>query len=630
MGASVDCFVELPRYWSFAPKIISARTSDGHRESSIITCTPGIVSVWIWFGNNRTKKKTPCSCNELGMDDLWTISTIDEGESETFEDSLGESLVERMQPLPPPDMREHGLSASALHLDVHTGARRWAEAGDDVRQDEMFDTDRVRAVDRFSNATSARLVPQIHRVQNGVQPASEMETTRQDLYAGYNERIRRVARGLTDTRRGVSPLDVVGHETSASVTHGPLRSSRAVGVGALSIGNGQYDSAQTHTMATRSNVGAKGWVSLMQMGAHGVSAMRSTGVRYAGGGDGNAMPISVVTQSTRGLEDTPHTVQRSTYNGTHTTAPRGDASLSKHDSTTSLQRGITDNSHDTRRGLPSGVALGRADSVSTAEPRRVTFDEIAASISAQVPLGARDSTNNIGWNVQRRNDVRGGFIPTQETTMRGRETISAPVSRSNHETEYTRALESFRARDSHTDSVRTERLVADRVNAFHAGIVAEHARRQRETASLETEHTTRRQNSHSRRGVDGGMKLGDDATTFMDEHRNGSIGVHARSIHTSHVPLSEYDAQWRREGVATSNAHQMPIHGAAARELRDDGSIYASHQPLSAGPERLGVTGGIERTEREMLHVTPTVRASSMNNPQRPPQTLFQQRGTRR
>lgn len=585
----------------------------------------------VLFGDNRTKKKTARNCNEPGMDDLWTIETIDEGDVETFEDSLGESLVERMQPLPPPDMREHGLSASALHLDAHTGARRWAHAGDDVPREDMFDTDRMRAADRFSSATSARLVPQVQRVQNGVQQASEMETTRRDMYNGYNERLARVARGLTDTRRGITPLDVTGHETSGSFTQGPLRASRATGVGKLALGHGQYDSTQSHTMASRSDVGAKGWVSLMQMGAHGVSAVRSAGVRYAGGGDGNAMPTHIVSHTKRGLVDTPHTAQRSTRNDTITGAPRGDVSLSKYDSTTSLRRGVTDNSHESRRGLPSSVALGSADSVSTAEPRRVTFDEVAAFISAQVPLGTRDSTGTIGWDVQRRNDVTKSIVPTQETTLNGRETISAPMSRSIHETEYTRALESLRARDAKTDSVRTERMVADQVNAFHATIVADHARKQRDTASLNTNRNTRKQSTHQRRGVEGGMKLGEDATTFVDDHR-GTIGgdARARPVYTSNVPLSEYDAQWRREGIATSNARQMPVQSAAARELRDDGHIYASHEPLTAGPERLGVVGGIERATREMLHITPTVRMSAMNNPQRPPQATLQQRGTRR
>ena len=126
------------------------------------------------------------------------------------------------------------------------------------------------------------------------------------------------------------------------------------------------------------------------------------------------------------------------------------------------------------------------------------------------------------------------------------------------------------------------------------------------------------------------MKLGEDATTFVDDRR-GTIGgdAHARPVYTSNVPLSEYDAQWRREGIATSNARQMPIYGAAARELRDDGHISATHEPLTAGPQRLGVAGGIERATREMLQITPTVRASAMNNPQRPPRATLQQRGTR-
>ena len=217
--------------------------------------------------------------------------------------------------------------------------------------------------------------------------------------------------------------------------------------------------------------------------------------------------------------------------------------------------------------------------------------------------------------------------------MRGRDAMTAPVAAVSHETEYTRALYSLRARDARADSVRTERLVADRINASHASIVARHARRQRETSSMAApEHLARTHEHVRRRAVEGRVTLGDDTTTFADDHRNQATPVRAQPLRTSQMALSEHDAQWRREGPATlADGHQMPILGAAARALRDDGSLFASHAPPPGGPERRAVTAEDERATREMLHLTPTMRRTAMTNaPHRPPPASFQQRGTRR
>jgi hypothetical protein len=561
------------------------------------------------------------------MDDLWTIDTIDDGESGTFEESPGETRVEKMQPMPPPDLREHGLSASALHLDVHTGTRRWAVAGDDVPRTDEFDDDRVRAVDKFSAVASSRLNRSVEHSKNGMQQPTEMDVSRNDLYNGYNERLPRVARGLTDTRRGINPLHVEGHEVTSLTQRGPVRSTNVTGVGSLALGAGQHDSSVTHPQGSRSEVQRRQWRPLFRMMAHGVSAMRSVGVRYAGG-NAESLPTNIVSQSKRGTTTSTHASNRHTQSERNVSATPGNVSTSKYDSTRSVRRGITDNTHERRKGLASDVALGNADSVSMLPSRRVTFDEIAASIYAQVSLGSRDATSNDAWNVKRRHDVSVGVVPKQETTMMGRGTISARMAPVNHESEYTRALESLRSRDSNADSVHVERRVADRVNEFQSMLVASHSRRQKETSSLAMGHNDRIQETNTHRAVGGDMKLTEDSTMFTAEQRDATGTVHARPMYTSNVSLSDQDAHVGRDGVVTSESTHIPVSGHASRPLRDDGGIYARHAPPATGAQRPGIGGASERGNESVLHITPPVRAS-MSDLLRAPNAEFVQRGTR-
>lgn len=558
---------------------------------------------------------------------LWTIAETEEGETTTFEDSLGDTLQERVRPLPPPDMKERGVLQGTHRLDAHTGQQRWARAGDDVVREDVCDDDRNRAVEKFSAEVAGRLGTRVDRKKDGLQTAPALETARSDLYHGFNERLRRDVRNFPDTRRGVTSLDVVGHERRAEETRAPLRVSRAAGVGSDALSHESLGVDPMHTAALRSEVVRDRWRSVVRLGAHGVSALRSMGIRF-GGETGKAPAAHLAPRSTdRGVTETPHSAHRPTTGDTHLAAARGDAALSRHDSTTSLTRGVTDHAEGPRPGVPSAIALGRTDSVATAAPRRVSFDEIAASISAQVDLNARDAAATIGWNVPRRNDVVQRVADPQEMHLRARAPIAASaVLRTQHESEYTRALESLRARDSRADSTRAERIVADRVAAQHAAIVATHARRQRETSSLEAEPGHRvAHSSFLRRALESTRRLVEDQTRFGDDRPEQTHTT--RAVGASHT-LSDLEDLVGREGVASSGINDAPpVPGEASRDLRDDGTLFASHAIPETGAVQPSVRGRIE--ESDDPGVAPIVRPGAMHT-HRGPIASFEQQGTRR
>ena len=131
--------------------------------------------------------------------------------TETFTDETGREIGEVVMPLPPRAFdanryppREELSTAPSRMLDVHTGARTWAAAGDDAPAAEVFDADRTRAVDLFVADHRARLLVQLDLNRAGTQVEAQREDFEQrdaSMYRGYNEIRPRTMRNYVPTRR---------------------------------------------------------------------------------------------------------------------------------------------------------------------------------------------------------------------------------------------------------------------------------------------------------------------------------------------------------------------------------------------------------------------------------------------
>lgn len=563
------------------------------------------------------------------MDELWSVTDEDDGDVSEYQDAFGDTQAERMQPIPPRDMREHGLSASAHRLAVHTGEKRWASKGGDVPATDNFDTDLAnRAGDLFSAASRVNFAPRVSLKRDGMQDAPEREDEgRNDLYHGFNERLTRQMKTLIPTRRGTTPLDVVGYEKRDSIVTAPPTQAQVTEV----IRAGAHEPT-SHRVGVANGV-MRGSVATsdVHMGAQGISAMRPTGT-MTGSNDAIAWQPELHEGTRRGEGDTGDVANRVTrLKGQEAAAHRADAPLSRYDSTTSMARGSTVVVHE-RRAQTSDVIVGNADSTSTLAPRRLTFDQVAAQVSARVAVGVRDSTSNIGWDVKRTGNVHSAPTKPGDVTMRRSGPVEARTGAPRfHDSEYTRALSGVRARDRSGDSRRIERVVANVVHE-NALVAADTARRFRENGEMRTRDATRTHNTVVGRAMDAMRRMVVDRTEFRDPTTASSAQTGLQRPLVARHALSKHEDVIGRTGPETQMYVQDPVYGTVERRWGNDGTVSASHVPVSTGISKNAASSsisdrggmGVRSTETPMPR-----RAANVNAPRPPPPGSEERRGRR-
>lgn len=560
------------------------------------------------------------------MDELWKIGEAegDDGDLQEFTDALGTTRHERMRAMPPRDMREYGLTPNTRRLDAHTGVQTWASKGGDVESVDDFDTDRRdRAAEAFAQASRTVIAPRISMHRNGTQEMSERDAflSRGDMYHGYNEHIPRGMKTLIPTRRGATSMDVTGHERRHSTVTAP---SVPVDV-APSLKTDAYNpQGTTHRVAARGDDRVTVHPDSTHMGAHGLTALRTTGVvtpaNYA------TIPLAPIPPPMRtGEGDTGDAMRRVTHLRGNATARRGGAELSQHDSVTTVVRGSTVVVSE-HPAAAAHVPLRNADSTATPGARRLTFDQTAAAAAAQVDLASHDSTSNIGWDVQRTH--HDSAAARGDVTMRRTGPAAARPGPRVHDSEYTRALVSARARDQRGDSARVERVVADLLTSRQLSLAASHHARALRADSIRTRDATRTHNTLLHRALQSVRRLMDDTTEFTMPTAASHIGVHQPTPVAEHR-LADADDVDGRTGPQVF-AHGGPVHSTNARKWADDGSTSRSRVPLAAGATKHAASSvsdrggmGVRSTE------TPTPRPAVMTHASRPPSVGFERRGRR-
>lgn len=337
------------------------------------------------------------------MDTLWAMDeeTGEEGEVGTYEDALGRTKTERLAPLPPPMMGEGkgASSASSRKLDSHTGALAWATKGGDVpNQDPFFDDDRIRPVDQFAATTRARSSVHIGRNRDGTQPEAAHErlsVPRSDLYRGYNvdPSSTRVPKVFPDTRRGLTPLHVVGAERAASVPALPLPLSRE----AAPLASDAADATSSRTRGIRTSGGDARSSAAVPAHMSADVGMRSLAPRRAADNLPDEPTLrAAVVPSLRSLWRAVDPSSRVTQLSVPSRRAREGKESTLGDGTDVRARAAVptrtgEEGRAAERGAPAREARSDARPVSAppANPRTSFSD--AAAVAAEVVLGTADS-----------------------------------------------------------------------------------------------------------------------------------------------------------------------------------------------------------------------------------------------
>lgn len=392
------------------------------------------------------------------MDSLWTIDATGapEREKSSFVNAAGEDEEEEMQPMPPPSLRQAGMSSASLHRlerdtgDGHVRPRKNAEA----MEPPLFEDDRVRAAFAFNEDASSRVNSLVKKNRSGTQSAADHESmlsSHSDLYNGYNVKQPIPREGThVPTRREQANWTVTGNERSKARL--PAMESTP---------NDVLKTGMHHKVADQSQ--GRGGVVLapsmpsqhLHMGGEGnVAALRPAPKQFAATDASSVPSHPTLHREARAVLPLNTSAKRSLFE--HETArsalPLAHARPDVEE-TAKLGRAIG-KTH--LPGIAGAASLSSGDSwLASPAPKR-SFDQIAASATGVV-LGAQDATR--AFDPRARMPLDSFQAAARATANLGTErAFRASLPSADGASTTLHALSSARGRDAGSDSHAIERM----------------------------------------------------------------------------------------------------------------------------------------------------------------------------
>ena len=392
----------------------------------------------------------------MDLKDAWTAPENDDGEAATFTDALGKEVSVRMAQMPPPSLTERGSTTSNAHrVELYTGTQARARKDGDAME-SLFDADATDRPDRFINDHAhSRISSVVGRNHQGGQVApvhENFEPRSENLYDGLNPiKVTRQVRRHSDTNRAVQEWTRFGNERRGDdkpAIQGHAPEPRKAGT---------YLSEETGTQARRA-----AWTEAPREQPRAHLAREAV---YDNRGssdqarlhDGGVMP-ALRTQPGAALRTDGTQLPTRRLHTAAVPLTKRTAGVTTGDWDDVQQRqGARAESAFAVGALQGDRPLGDADSKRTARPvQRTNFHESA--LAALHDVSASDSTKARGGVVRAGFEVAAMHAalkqPLRDDARRG-PTLA-------HEQRFSeRPLERERARDSHADSTRVNRIVVD-------------------------------------------------------------------------------------------------------------------------------------------------------------------------
>lgn len=546
---------------------------------------------------------------------LWSVEEHEEErEEDTFVDAMGQTQTERLTPMPPPRLLTRGApsssSSSSFLLDRHTGTHHWARRGGDVENTEGFDDDVLRPAALLAEASKRRSRVQIQLNRTGTQTAPESaqaSQARTDLYHGYNP-LARTPKPLPPTRRGVASLSVVGAERN----RGSYQAMEASHVPTLRVG--AHDLAEAKTRAQRSEVIAASWkTSAVHLGGQDGKVRKPLPGRRAADVAPLAAERAVLPHApTRTLwQQTPMAKGRITELEERRAAARAQPVLSSWDATAVEDRRRTEEGTSERALSAAPDSLGEADSRRTADPRQLTFDQVAA-MAADVVLGTADSQRAREAALVTQHPTHALPLPTRVPAAKRLGPARGDSALRRVAESLAQALAPTRGRKGGADATWTERVVPTRTDETREGFRDAAQERRLPDDAVHARESLAPPEYEERRPLEGARRLGSKRDAV---HLEPSAATHTAETWTAAVRAA---AARSLSETTLSNLHPAlpqptdpaPLLPAPPVERRDGARESHRVQPLA--------TGAPAPSLKPPLAHTPTGRET----PSRLPQTV--------
>ena len=317
----------------------------------------------------------------------------------SFTDEYGETIREAKPPSPLKDMRERGPSEhNSRQLDRHMGRQFWANKGDDVESETVFESDLLfRPVQQFATDHRRRSAVQLDLNRN----VTQRETLREDfeprdanMYSGYNPIVPKKMNHFVPTRRGEQELAVVGAERRAEPRSAmPSKHEDPLRAGLFRKEDDEERgrvSAQTTRAGRNTSLRMGEWSGLQSLDPNDRASAQSAPRRLVRGDASLSQYDSVLSHVSNRVThpDRPWGQSRE----------RADVSLSSFDSHLGRASHATRSDHVGRAPDAEETVLGTSDSNAARDPQRSTFSD-AARVAADLILGVQDSQPQSGTSL---------------------------------------------------------------------------------------------------------------------------------------------------------------------------------------------------------------------------------------
>jgi hypothetical protein len=510
----------------------------------------------------------------------------------TFEDAMGNEISETLQPIPYPSSQEMGFSETdSRRLDVHTGQTIWAIKGMEVENKDMFDMDVIGHGQNIDSNTKLRMESIVSNNREGVQHVSEKETfsQRDDMYNGYNLRVSNQKSTLhIPTNRGNHDwmvFGVGGHGDEKGGVAGTVEVANKVGV---------YQADDVISQGRNSEIVKQ---TSNKMGEFRMA--RADASERQTPGQGRLLTSTnkngIASRFAKAYRDRQYSVPVNNLKtfDVDSVAERTAVLLNRFDDVNNNQQPRPSKiDRGTYISNPSQDVEGKRDSTAAILAYKKTYAYESAAVGALPNFGSGDSQTRRNAHIlqpafNQDNKVNPSIKPSL------RKAYAELATPTKNRVTHRKAFDAARGRDSHSDSQRASRYVADTYETSHPNPNATISRMVRNNSIMplsntrgrgETHHVrTAQSTTNARLGGNYGSDVFDNTTQNKTRHTQMGIRQTVQSVIGNLLRVKDQTTALETRPEMSTISNPVPFGISNERPLRNNGSLFATHALASGG-----------------------------------------------